>query len=568
MTRPPRPPSPTLLHHYLSDLHVNWYLIRNHLTDRPEEAASRNNHGASALFKALYRRVEDYPSPVIVDLLLNAYPPAMWDNDPDHCPLRAACWRRASLPIQERLLRSRPSRPSDIHALHALWKSYDTLFGDDLLPTILQGGREGAEIWRKLYALLEYCTHHTMDSYQNLHALAAATPSCPPELIRLSVSYFPQQIRQPDQRGKLPLHHFVTRPRPTSPNPDHSETASRRSPADPTLEVLQLLLSWYPEAANLRDTAHWQLPLHGAIAQGYPWKWIQPLVGASTDALSQVDGVTLLYPFQLAACTNACSLTLVFELIRAAPYLLKDGIPPTEDEGNPTVMHTRSLIMMQQHKSSSSSVVASCDVVDQQDDYHSMERIMQQASRRDDPDMWSDVQRLLAYRTPADQWYAVHAAASLPDCPLGLLELTVIMQRQELALRNTDGDLPLHLVVRHSRSGDNDEDYDTDDDDDMEDARTTRIRILLHDYPQAASLRDSHGRLPLHMAVSAGQPWTSLNALIHAYPAAVGERNNCGLYPFQEAAVTDMVGLTEVYELLLAAPHLLAEGVTWEASSD
>lgn len=558
MARIRRPPPPTLLHHYLSDLHVNWYLIRNHLNDRPEEAASRNDHGASALYKALYRRVEDYPSPVIVDLLLNAYPPAMWVHEPDHCPLRAACWRRASLPIQERLIRSRPSRPSDIHALHALWKSYDNLFGDDLLPTILHGGREGAEIWRKLYALLEYCTYHTLENYQNLHAVAAASPSCSPELICLSFSYFPHQIRQPDKSGKLPLHHFVTQRRqlPNSPNPDVSTTTQNTSSsADPTLEVLQLLLSWYPEAVNIRDTTQCQLPIHGAIAQGYPWTWIQPLVGASSDTLSQVDGVTHLYPFQLAACTDACSLTVVFELIRAAPYLLQDGISPVE--GNATDIHSRSLLTIQQHSSSS---VANGVVQDQQQNtYNSTERIMQQASRRDDPDMWSDVQRLLAYRSPpADQWYAVHAAASLPDCPLGLLELTVIMQSQELALRNADGDLPLHLIVRHSRSGDAD-DEDEDDDYYIEDVRTTRIRILLNDYPQGASLRDSKGRLPLHMAVSGGQPWSSLKALIQAYPAAVGERNESGLYPFQEAAITDIVGLTEVFELLLAAPHLLAE---------
>jgi hypothetical protein len=48
-----------------------------------------------------------------------------------------------------------------------------------------------------------------------------------------------------------------------------------------------------------------------------------------------------------------------------------------------------------------------------------------------------------------------------------------------------------------------------------------------------------------------------LKALIQAYPAAVSERDERGLYPFQVAAVEDVAGITEVYELLLTAPHLL-----------
>lgn len=520
-----------LLFHYLSDHHANWYLIRNRLTDLPEEAAARNRYGRTALYKALYRRGEDYPSSLLVGLLLDAYPPAMWENDPEYCPLKVACWRRASLPIQERLLRSRPSRPYDVAALYALLKSYENLFGDDLLPTIIYGGREGAEIWMKFYALLKYCTHNTMENHQNLHA-AAATPSCPLELLALSFSFFPEQICQRDRSGKLPLHYYVM-----GNGQSLSETAEQVSEQTPVdeIEKLKHLLDWYPDAVTIRDSDSLRLPLHSAIVHGRPWSWIQLILGVSTDALSQVDGVTHLYPFQLAANTETCSLTTIFELVRAAPYLVTSDNPTTVD-----------LNSFQEDAALASG---------EQLEFETVEGMMGVASRRDDPDLWRDVQTLLSYRVPTDPWYVVHAVASLPHCPLVLLELAVLMQHHELEIRNADGNLPLHLAVAQSRfdTGEDDDDYDSDD----ESVRTTQIRILLKHYPIAASLTDSRGRLPLHVAVCSGQPWTSLKALIQAYPSAVSERDERGLYPFQVAAVEDVAGITEVYELLLTAPHLL-----------
>jgi ankyrin repeat protein len=524
-----------LLFHYLSDHHANWYLIRNRLTDLPEEAAARNRYGRTALYKALYRRGEDYPSSVLVGLLLDAYPPAMWEDDPEYCPLKVACWRRASLPIQERLLRSRPSRPYDVGALHTLLKSYENLFGDDLLPTIIYGGREGAEIWMKFHSLVKYCTHNTMENHQNFHA-AAATPSCPQELLALSFSFFPEHIRQRDRYGKLPLHYFVIgNGRSLS---ETGEQASEQAAPVDEIEKLKHLLDWYPDAVTVRDSVSLRLPLHFAIAHGRPWSWIQLMLGVSADSLSQVDGVTHLFPFQLAACTETCSLTTTFELVRAAPYLV------TSD--NPTAVGP---ISFQEEED------AAIAATDEHLEFQTVERMMGVASRRDDPDLWRDVQTLLSYRVPTDPWYVVHAVASLPDCPLVLLELAVLMQLHELEVRNPDGNLPLHLAVAHSRfdAGDSDDNEDSDD----ESMRTTQIRILLNHYPIAASLRDSRGRLPLHVAVCSGQPWTSLKALIQAYPAAVSERDERGLYPFQVAAVEDVAGITEVYELLLTAPHLL-----------
>jgi hypothetical protein len=514
---------PTLLHHYLSDFQVNWYLVRNHIVHRPEEASSRNQHGSTALYKALYRRVEDYPSAVIVDTLLDAYPPAMWSYLDDQSPLKAACWRRASLSILQRLIRCRPSRPNDVDAIHALWKSYENLFEENLIPIILEGSREGTDILLKLYTMLEYCTLHTISEYHNLHA-AAANSSCSLEMLRLSYSYFPHQIRQFDVHGRLPLHYFVDQ--------SHEPGEILSSATDEFLLKLKQIIQWYPRAAALRDQVTGYLPLHLAIIRGLSWNAIQVLIQAAPETITEGVGLTKLYPFQIAACSKECSLTVIFELIKLCPSLLMDDIGPARGIDD----------AMNMYQSDGKEYA----------ELPNLEGILQQASRRDDIDYWKDLQNLLYFRIPKrDDWYAVHAAASIPNCPLGLLELTTILNRNELELRDKNWNLPLHLILNHIQSDDK-EDYDSDFND-----QSIRIQIVMKYFPEAAMHRDLQGRLPLHIAVEAGCCWDSLCHLLSGYPAAIGERNNLGLYPFQIAALNPKSRLTEVFELLLAAPNLL-----------
>jgi hypothetical protein len=519
---------PTRLHHYLSDLQVNWYLVRNHIVNRPEEASSRSQHGATALYKALYRRVEDYPSTTIVDALLDAYPPAMWDCNDDQSPLKAACWRRASLSILQRLILCRPSRPNDLDALHALWKSYENLFGDNLIPIILEGSREGTDILVKMYTMLEYCTIQTISEYHNLHSVAA-NPSCSLEMLRLSYSYFPDQIRQFDMNGRLPLHYLVDQ--------SHESSGNQSSSSDENLLKVEQMLQWYPQAAMLWEKVSRYLPLHLAIMRGLPWNVIQLLVRAAPETITEGVGLTRLYPFQFAACSKDCSLTVVFELIKLQPCLLVDDIGPDREKNDNKVLNKRDRNYAER--------VAT----------QNLEGMLQQACRRDDTDFWKDLQSLLCFRIPKRKdWYALHAAASMHNCPLGLLELTTILNRDELQLRDKNWNLPLHLILNDFQLLQRDDKPGQIID---QHEQSIKIRIVMRYYPEAAMHRDLQGRLPLHMAIDAGYCWQSLRILLNGYPAAIGERNNDGFYPFQIAALNPKSTLTEVYELLLAAPNLL-----------
>jgi ankyrin repeat protein len=533
---------PTLLHHYLSELHVNWYFVRNKLNESPEDARILTEYGATPLFKALYRRTGDYPTLPIVKQLIDAYPPAIWDDNPNQSCLKAACWRRASIPILQLLLSSRPSRANDTAALCALWKSHVTLFGDeDLMSTVMEGGREGAEIWTKLYMLLQFCTSQTMETYQCLHTLAART-DCPMELLELGLSLFPEQVREADRDGRLPLHHCVFH------HHDDDDNGSEQ------IAAIRLLLEAYPEATTIRDDSCLRLPLHIAIAEGQSWESLQLLL-ETPDTWSELDGITRLYPFQLAACTEACSLSVVFDLLRTAPYLVQDGTEAGAAARAP-------LSALKANSSAARLGILEKDVLRQRNEDKLVEW-----GFVEDPMLWTNVSKLFAHRPPEPDWYVVHTAASLPTCPMGLLQLAVTLHPQELSIRDATGSLPLHLVIASAAAASTNstrtlaKDTPVKDsiDSDNDTARElTPVEIVLKQYPRAAQLRDGQGRPPLQMALHAGHhPWASLKALIRAHPRSICRRDEQGLYPFQLAAAVKANGLNEIYELLLTAPHLV-----------
>lgn len=57
------------------------------------------------------------------------------------------------------------------------------------------------------------------------------------------------------------------------------------------------------------------------------------------------------------------------------------------------------------------------------------------------------------------------------------------------------------------------------------------MKFLLESEPQAASIPDSNGRLPLHVAVDKNEPWIRpIQVLCKAYPQACGCRDGKYLY--------------------------------------
>lgn len=128
---------------------------------------------------------------------------------------------------------------------------------------------------------------------------------CPPELIRLAIAIHPQQVREMDEDGNLPLHIAATASSSAADNATNqggcgadddssvysltSFFSSSTTNATPHAfdKVIQILLRVYPEAANIPHGKSGRLPLLLAIRAGQrTWEdGIQTLVAANPAAL-------------------------------------------------------------------------------------------------------------------------------------------------------------------------------------------------------------------------------------------------------------------------------------------
>jgi len=89
------------------------------------------------------------------------------------------------------------------------------------------------------------------------------------------------------------------------------------------------------------------------------------------------------------------------------------------------------------------------------------------------------------------------------------------------------------------------------------------ITKLLQLYPRAARIRDTTGRLPLHLAAEAGRHWDSgMSALVEAAPKAVNTRDiRTNFYPFMLAATAKNCDVDSIYGLLRANPENIRGGI-------
>jgi ankyrin repeat protein len=158
---------------------------------------------------------------------------------------------------------------------------------------------------------------------------------CPPEMIRLAISIHPNQVREMDEEGNLPLHiaakalSFLAYG-PITPSAmaaaaaatarDHADDASLLSDAmsffssstvaqttNPFDKVIKILLQHYPEAAQTPNGMSGQLPLVLAIEAGHrTWDdGIRTLLNAYPPAMHNKKVIELqLYPNLLALVAN------------------------------------------------------------------------------------------------------------------------------------------------------------------------------------------------------------------------------------------------------------------------
>jgi len=153
--------------------------------------------------------------------------------------------------------------------------------------------------------------------------------------------------------------------------------------------------------------------------------------------------------------------------------------------------------------------------------------------------------------------FVLHAAVSLEQCcPLDVLNYALHKYPEQIRMRDTTGRLPLHIAVASA----------------MPNANTAQsLRKfqpkerqlsckLIEYYPTAAAVRDPNepeGRYPLHTAVANGHDWhAGAKELYQNAPDALQQRDPLTqLYPFQMVSAD----LDSAYQLLRQMPAVLQD---------
>ena len=193
--------------------------------------------------------------------------------------------------------------------------------------------------WRKINLLLMYASKGSkisqdgVDSFKVVHAIAGL--SCNPGLLELALKLYPEQAREFDVKGRLPLHigcratclhceessknHFFT----SCCRTYHKDLENFRSnQVHKVVSILDPLISSYPNGASCYHSKL-GLPLHQAIMARRKFHGgVKQLINAAPHTLQIRDPVQNLFPFQLAAVGRKSDLTTVFCLLLACPELL------------------------------------------------------------------------------------------------------------------------------------------------------------------------------------------------------------------------------------------------------
>jgi hypothetical protein len=210
---------------------------------------------------------------------------------------------------------------------------------------------------REMYHLLEQTVDDTSEEWPVYHA--ASYVPCPVPLLDLAFFYYPDQVKQKDSRGFLPIHlaasnpyHDVTFDLPDSMTSGVSPyiRAQHRTSFGELSPIPRVIKHSPPEASNV-VTPDGRLPLHIALemikdhqstfrvaCQGRvfatsvsrpirdaSWEFsrsiIRSLVDAGTIGFERQDPQTLLYPFMQAAVGNNADVDLIFLLLREHPSI-------------------------------------------------------------------------------------------------------------------------------------------------------------------------------------------------------------------------------------------------------
>lgn len=297
------------------------------LTAYPKAARRVDSDGSTALHFASHYG----GSVAVVETLIEAHPPAMRVQDKyGRTPLYHAVKKSAGLAVLRALLKADPEmatapcipppKDNEGHStktsnqrhlreqtpLHAVWIAA-------LSSLKSQPRRSQGRIWDKAVLLLQAAyLGYVVDkdncmspkssgsetdkreqrTFRLLHAAVSLDAFLPKDLLPYLLKQFPEQVREADDDGRLPLAIAASL---TQVTPERSDT------------LLKLLLQEYPHAAQVTDLDG-RSPLVLALASGKRWDWgVERLLWAAPDRLHIQDYITGLYPAMLAATASSSS---------------------------------------------------------------------------------------------------------------------------------------------------------------------------------------------------------------------------------------------------------------------
>jgi hypothetical protein len=192
-------------------------------------------------------------------------------------------------------------------------------------------------------SLLETGSDRHCHGLPMIHA-CLRTPYTPTALLERSLQRYPEQLRQPDSRGNLPLHYATARLRPrpaavaavVSPS---TETGAFDTDDDADEDegetVLSRIFAQYPDAARIQNSAG-EWPVTVAIRAGRPWRAVLLLATAHPEALVDLDRHRNRLPLILVGLMrrvresgemdrihHRMAVAIAFRLVRSTP----DAVP-------------------------------------------------------------------------------------------------------------------------------------------------------------------------------------------------------------------------------------------------
>jgi len=158
---------------------------------------------------------------------------------------------------------------------------------------------------------------------------------CPSAILYVALKMYPEQVRQKDETGNLPLHNILSHPSAKWIKVDIGWALSRRAKEFLTAcnqTMLEMILDKYPMGCKVANR-NGRLPLFLAIESGRNWdEGLSIIWKYYPEAAAIRDKATKMYPVMLAAVSDKLTLDTVYELIRCHPDIVADGIKKTTHE--------------------------------------------------------------------------------------------------------------------------------------------------------------------------------------------------------------------------------------------